>query len=66
MAVYKVKIMRDGKLDDATQNVTAGSEKDAAEKLYGRILFKQGPSAHVRAIVQAPGGNGTPTLFYER
>jgi hypothetical protein len=58
--------MRDGKSDDGDQNVTAGSEKEAAEKLWGRILFKQGPSEHVRAIVQAPGGNGNSTLFYER
>jgi hypothetical protein len=66
MSIYKVKLMRDGNFDDADQNVEARTEKEAAEKLYGRLLFKQGPSAQIRAIVQAPGGNGNPTLFYER
>ena len=66
MANYKVKLMRDGKLDNEDQNVQARTEKEAAEKIYGRTLFKQGPAAQVRVIVQAPGGAGNPTLFYER
>ena len=66
MSIYKVKLMRGGKFEDSDQNVEARTEKEAAEKLYGGLLFKQGPSAQVRVIVQAPGGNGNPTLFYER
>ena len=63
---YKVQLMRDEKVDGTEQNVQAQTEKEAAEKLYGRLLFKQGPRDQVRAIVQAPGGTGNPTLFYER
>jgi hypothetical protein len=67
MAVYKVRIQREGKFDAEDQNVEARTEKEAAEKLYGQLLFKQGPSDQMRAIVQAPAGHGgNPTLFYER
>jgi hypothetical protein len=67
MTIYKVRVMREGKFDSEDQNVQASSEKEAAEKLYGHILFKQGPSDQMRAIVQAPAGHGgNPTLFYER
>jgi hypothetical protein len=66
MSIYKVKLMRDGNFDDADQNFEARTEKEAAEKLYGRLLFKQGPSAQIRAIVQAPCGNGYPTLLRAR
>jgi hypothetical protein len=67
MAVYKVRIQRDGKFDAEDQRVEASSEKEAAEKLYGNTLYKQGPSDQMRAIVQAPAGHaGNPTLFYER
>ncbi|HEX3861310.1 MAG TPA: hypothetical protein VHY35_06410 [Stellaceae bacterium] len=66
MTNYKVKLFRDGKWDDDDQNVQARTEKEAAEKLYGQILFKQGPAEQVRAIVHAPVGNGDPTVFYER
>jgi hypothetical protein len=66
MANYKVKLCRDGKWDDDDQVIQAQTEKQAAEKLFGRTLFKQGPSEQVRALVQAPAGHGNPTVFYER
>lgn len=66
MAVYKVQLMRDEKVDGEAQSVKAGSEKAAAESLFGNVLFRQGPAARVRVLVQAPGGAGSPTLFYER
>jgi hypothetical protein len=66
MTVYKVRVMREGKFDAEDKDIEASSEKEAAEKLYGRELFKQGPSDRMRAIVQAPRGAGNPTLFYER
>jgi hypothetical protein len=66
MPVHKVQLMRDGKLDETHQTVEARSEKEAAEKLYGSALFKQGPASQLRAVVQSPGGGGSPTLFYER
>jgi hypothetical protein len=66
MSNYKVKLCRDGKFDDEDQIVKALTEKEAAEKLFGQTLFKQGPATQIRAIVQAPGGMGNPTMFYER
>jgi hypothetical protein len=66
MASYKVKLVRDGKWDDDDQLVQAATEKEAAEKLFGRTLFKQGTNEQIRALVQAPGAGGDPTLFYDR
>jgi hypothetical protein len=65
MPVFKVRLMRDGKLDDEDQDVVAPSEKYAAEKLFGGVLFKQGPSSRMRAMVTIPGVSG-PVLYYER
>lgn len=66
MSIYKVKIMRRGNFNDEAQNVEARTEKEAAEKLYGGLLFKQGQSAQMRVMVQPQSGLGNPTLFYER
>ena len=66
MANYKVKLCRDGKWDDDDQVVQAQTEKEAAEKLFGRTLFKQGPKEQIRALVQAPAGHGSQTVFFER
>ncbi|HZK89527.1 MAG TPA: hypothetical protein VFC56_05205 [Stellaceae bacterium] len=65
MKVHRVRLMQDGKLD-GYQEVQAETEKEAAEKLYGGLLFKQGPAARVRAMVLSSGGTDNPTLFYER
>jgi hypothetical protein len=66
MTVHKVQLVRDRKSDGVEVNIEAPTEKEAAEKAAGMILFKQGSSENVRAIVQAPRGVGNPTLFYER
>jgi hypothetical protein len=66
MTVHKVQLVRNGKSGGAEVNIEAPTEKEAAEKASGVILFKQGSSENVRAIVQAPRGVGNPTLFYER
>jgi hypothetical protein len=59
-------MLDDRELDAADQTVEARTEKEAAEKAFGRMLFKQGPSTQVRAMVQSSNGAGNPTLFYER
>ena len=66
MVNYKVKLFRDGKWDDDDQVVQAQTEKEAAGKLCGRALFRQGPNEQIRALVQPPVGSGDPTVFYER
>jgi hypothetical protein len=48
------------------QSVEARTEKEAAEKVYGRLLFKQGTAEQIRVMVGPPSDNGSPTLFYER
>ena len=59
--------MRDGKLEsEEYQEVEARTEKEAAEKLHGGLLFKQGPVARVRAMVRSSSAIDNPTLFYER
>jgi hypothetical protein len=59
--------MIDGKLEgDGYQEVQAASEKEAAEKLHGGVLFKQGPASRIRALVVSSAGTESPTLFYER
>ena len=65
MPNFKVRLMRNGVLDDKSQDVVARSEKEAAEKLHGAILFKQGPRERVRAMVTIPGVE-SPILYYER
>jgi hypothetical protein len=52
-------------LDDEPQDVVARSEKEAAEKLHGGILFKQGRRERMRAMVTIPGLEST-ILYYER
>jgi hypothetical protein len=67
MKVHRVRLMQDGKLDgDGYQEVRAATEKEAAEKLHGSLLFKQGPAARVRAMVLSSSATDNPTLFYER
>jgi hypothetical protein len=65
MSVFKVRLMQNDKLDDEYQNVDARTEKEAAEKLHGSILFKQGPASKMRAMVLLPGVE-SPILYYER
>lgn len=67
MTVHKVRLMQDGKLvTEEYHAVEARTEKEAAEKLFGSLLFKQGPAEQIRAMVASPSGSGSPTLFYER
>jgi len=65
MPNFKVRLVNNGILDDESQNVEARSEKEAAEKLHGGILFKQGPRERLRAMVTIPGLE-SPILYYER
>ena len=65
MTIYKVQLMRDGKLDGVEENIEAKTEKEAAEKIAGRLLFKQGPSESDRAMVRTERTD-RQTLFYER
>jgi hypothetical protein len=65
--VHRVQLMLDGKLEgDGYQEVQAATEKEAAEKLHGSVLFKQGPASRIRALVLSSSGTDNPTLFYER
>jgi hypothetical protein len=65
--MHRVQLMLDGKLEgDGYQDVQAATEKEAAEKLHGGVLFKQGPHSRIRALVLSSPGSDTPTLFYER
>ena len=67
LKVHRVRLMQDGQLvGDGYQEVQAATEKEAAEKLYGRLLFKQGPAAQIRAMVLSSSSTDNPTLFYER
>jgi hypothetical protein len=67
MRVHRVQLMPEGKLDgEGYKEVQATTEKEAAEKLYGSLLFKQGPAARVRAMVLSTSATDNPTLFYER
>ena len=66
MTVHKVQLVRERKSDGVEVNIEGPTEKEAAEKAAGMLVFKQGSSENVRAIVQAPRGVGNPTLFYER
>jgi len=65
MTIYKVQLVLDGKLDGVEENIQALTEKDAAEQIAGRLLFKQGPSEKVRAMVRVSSAD-RQTLFYER
>ena len=65
--MHRVQLMRDGNLEgDTYQEVQAASEKEAAEKLHGSLLFKQGPAERIRAIVLSSSATDNPTLFCER
>ena len=65
--MHRVRLILDGKPEgDGYQEVQAQSEKEAAEKLHGGLLFKQGPRERVRAMVLSSSANDNPTLFYER
>ena len=57
--------MLGGKLAGVEENIQAPTEKDAAEQIAGRLLFKQGPSEKVRAMVRTSSAE-RQTLFYER
>jgi hypothetical protein len=65
MIIYKVQLVLDGKLDGVEENIQAPTEKDAAEQIAGRLLFKQGPSKNVRAMVRT-ATTDRQTLFYQR
>lgn len=67
MKIHRVRLMLNGKLDgEGYQDVQAATEKEAAEKLHGGLLFKQGPAERIRAMVLSSSGTDNPTLFYER
>jgi hypothetical protein len=65
MPNFKVRLINNGVLGDEPQDVVARSEKEAAEKLHGGILFKQGRRERMRAMVTIPGLEST-ILYYER
>jgi len=65
MTIYTVQLMRDEKLDGVEESIEARSEKEAAEKIARRLLFKQGPSTNIRAMVRI-SSREPQTLFYER
>jgi hypothetical protein len=65
--IHRVQLMPDGKLDgEGYREVQASTEKEAAEKVYGGLLFKQGPATRIRAMVLSTSATDNPTLFYER
>jgi hypothetical protein len=66
--IHRVCLMKDGKPADGNsyQEVSATTEKEAAEKLHGGVLFKQGTIERLRAMVLSSGATENPTLFYER
>jgi hypothetical protein len=60
--MHRVRLMKDGKLEgDGYQEVAAGTEKEAAEKLHGSLLFKQGPVGRIRAMVLSSTSSDNPT-----
>ena len=63
---YLVRLWPNGKWDGKPyQKVYACSLQEAAEKLYGSLLRKQGNSAQIRAQVRF-GLRSIGTVFYER
>lgn len=67
LTMHRVRLMRSGKVEtEEYQEVQAATEKEAAEKLYGGLLYKQGTAEQVRAMVRSSSGVDNPTLFYER
>ena len=65
MIIYKVQLVLDGKVDGVEENIRAPTENDAAEQIAERLLFKQGPSENVRAMVRT-ATTDRQTLFYQR
>jgi hypothetical protein len=64
---HRVQLVLEGKVEgEGYQEVEAPTEKEAAEKLYGGQLFKQGPRERLRAMVLPSSAAENPTLFYER
>jgi hypothetical protein len=67
LRAHRVQLVLEGKFEgEGYQEVEALTEKEAAEKLYGGLLFKQGPRERLRAIVLSSSATDNPTLFYER
>ena len=67
LPTHRVQLVAEGKVDGGGyREVEASTEKEAAEKLHGGALFKQGPRERLRAMVLSASATDNPTLFYER
>ena len=64
MGIYQVKLFPDGEY----QKIEATSEKDAAEKVFGRDLREAGSNHQLRVMVHKMVWPRSPnsTLFYDR
>jgi hypothetical protein len=65
MQTFQVQIWPEGMSPEAYQVVEADTEKEAAEKLYGKPLREEGFLHQLRAIVRTSDGTGTTASFYE-
>jgi hypothetical protein len=65
MQTFQVQIWPEAKSPKAYEEVEAATEKEAAEKLYGKPLREEGFLHQLRAIVRTLDGTGTTVSFYE-
>jgi|HubBroStandDraft_6_1064221.scaffolds.fasta_scaffold112064_2 hypothetical protein len=65
MGTFHVQIWPEGESPKAYQQVEAETEKDAAEKLYGKPLREEGFLHQLRALVRTLDGTGGAVSFYE-
>ena len=65
MGRFQVQIRPEGETPKAYQPVEAETEKDAAEKLYGKPLREEGFLHQLRALVRTLDGTGGAVSFYE-
>jgi len=65
MRAFHVQIWPEGESPKAYQEVEAETEKDAAEKLYGKPLREEGFLHQLRALVRTSDGTGGAVSFYE-
>jgi hypothetical protein len=65
MGTFQVQIWPEGESPKTYQQVEAESEKDAAEKLYGKPLREEGFLHQLRALVRTLDGTGGAVSFYE-
>jgi hypothetical protein len=65
MQTFQVQIWPEGMSPKAYEEVEANTEKEAAEKLYGKPLREEGFLHQLRAIVRTSDGIGNTVSFYE-